>query len=291
MAMAEIYNFEVSQGNFDNLVLKNSYKLPVFCLFMRTSVGDCIALERKMAVFAKDFAGQFVLARIDIDMETELAEKYAIKNLPIIKVIKDGEVVHQELGLLTDEELEELFKTYGIYHQSDEIRLEAREKHLAGDTNGAIQLLTTAINNDPKNTRIAMDMVQIMLDINLIEEARSLFNRLPDKDKETELGRSLIGILTFKDLASKTVGKVELLHRVDGNPDDFDAKFDLAICLVAEHAYQMAAEQLFNILAKNVDFREGAARELVVSIINMLEGNNVQLAQDFRKQLSSLLAE
>jgi len=74
----QILNFEVSQSNFNSVVLMNSYKLPIFTLFMSPSLGMCIQLDSLLSKFAEDFAGEFLLARIDIDMGTGLREQYEI---------------------------------------------------------------------------------------------------------------------------------------------------------------------------------------------------------------------
>jgi putative thioredoxin len=291
MNSTEIYNFEVSQNNFNSIVLMNSYKLPVFTLFMSPSIGDCIKLERNLSEFAEEFKGQFVLARIDIDMEADLKEQYGIVNVPTIKVFKDGNMVHQEVGLLDENELAELMKTHGIFRRSDEMREEARTQHLQGNTPEAIKIMTEAINSDPSNTRIAMDMIQIMLDINVLDPATELYNKLPDRDKESDIGKALLGQITFKGLAAKTPGLVELMEHVKQQPEDFDARFNLAVCYVAEHGYEEAMNQVFEILNAEPTYKEGAAQELAVTIINMLEVNDSQLAQDSRRMLSNMLSQ
>ncbi|BCN92507.1 thioredoxin [Thiomicrorhabdus immobilis] len=286
-----IHNYEVSQGNFNSIVIMNSYKLPVFALFMSPSIGACITLENNMANLAEEFAGQFILARVDVDMEPDLREEYQIQNVPTLKIFKDGQMVHQEVGLLNEQELADLMKAQGFYRQSDEMREQARQKHISGDTSAAIQLLTEAIQQDPSNTRVAMDMIQILLDINIVDQAKTLFNRLPNKDKESVIGKSLIGQITFKDLAANTPGLVALVNQVQSEPGNFDARFDLALCYVAEHGYEEAMNQIFEILDKEPGYKQGAAQELAVTIINMLEPNNPQLAQDSRRILSNMLAQ
>ncbi|WP_040726560.1 tetratricopeptide repeat protein [Thiomicrorhabdus sp. Kp2] len=291
MSSNQVLNFEISQSNFNSVVLMNSYKLPVFTLFMSPSLGMCIQLENLLTNFAEDFAGQFLLARVDIDMETDLREQYEIVNVPTLKVFKDGEMVHQEVGLLEEAELAALLKSYGIYKASDEMREQAKTSHLNGDTAGAIKLLTEAIQSDPSNTRVALDMIQILLDINELTEAKSLFNRLPDKDKNSEIGKAIIGQMTFKDLATKTPGLVSLLKTVEETPEDYEARLYLAVCYVAEHAYEEALDQVFEILENDRGFKEGAAQELTITIINMLEGSQPELAKDARRVLSNLLAQ
>ena len=140
------------------------------------------------------------------------------------------------------------------------------------------------------NTRVALDMVQVMIDIGELEQARTLFNKLPEKDKSGDTGRSLTSQLTFKQLAAKTTGKDELLRRIASKPDDYDAHFDLSICLVAEHDYRQAMDHLFAILRQEPDYKQGAAREMIISLINMLVSNEPELAQEFRRRLGNELA-
>ena len=291
MSTADIYNFEVTQNNFNSIVLMNSYKLPVFTLFMSPSIGACVSLEKSLAEYARDFAGQFILARVDVDMSPELRDQYEIVNVPTLKIMKDGEMVHQEIGMLNEDEIADLFKSFGIYRASDTLRQQARDAHIKGDTPEAIKLLTQAIQEDPSSTLVAMDMIQIMLDINVLDQAKALFNRLPDHAKESDIGKAIIGQITFKDLASKTPGLLELVKTIEVEPMNFDARFDLAVCYVAEHAYEDALNQVFEILDAEHTYRDGAAQELSVSIINMLEANEPELAKEARRVLSNMIAQ
>lgn len=290
MSQADALIFEISKKSFDTSVLLNSHKLPVVVEFMAVWSEPCIHLEASLVALAKEFAGQFIFAKVDMDEQPELIKEYAVKNVPTLKVFRGGEVVRTEEGLLETDELRQLLKTFGVFRQSDEMRMQARQQHLAGDTIAAVNLLTQAIQQDPSNTRVAMDMVQIMLDIGQLEPAKSLFNRLPDSAKQTDTGRSLIGQLTFQDFASKTAGKDTLLQRIAVNPADYDAHFDLAICLVAEHQYHEAMEHLFNIFNTAPDYKGGAVKEMIINLINMLMPNEPEMAKAFRRRLGGALS-
>ena len=80
-----------------------------------------------------------------------------------------------------------------------------------------------------------MDMVQVFIDIGETAQAQGLFNKLPDKDKNSDMGKSLLGQLSFAELAAKTEGINTLTTRLADNADDHDARFDLAVCRVAGH--------------------------------------------------------
>jgi putative thioredoxin len=290
MSDQQAFIFEVSQANFGSTVILNSHKIPVVVEFMLMWSEPCIKLEESLVDLAREFAGQFIVAKVDIDEQQALRKEYGIENVPTLKVFKDGAVVRTEEGLIGDEDLRVLMKSYGVFRESDDMREQARLKHIAGDTVGAVTLLTQAIQKDPGNTRVALDMVQVMVDMGELESAQTLLDKLPPTDRESPTGRSLLGQLTFKKLASKTEGMERLQGRIVSNPLDHDARFDLAVCLVAEHDYRQAMEHLFAILDKQPDYKEGAAKEMIISLSNMLAPNEPTLAQEFRRRLGSALS-
>lgn len=286
----DVYIFEVSEKSFAESVIQNSHKIPVFVEFMGFWSEPCIALSDVLSSLASEFASQFILAKVDIDEQDTLRKEYNIQNLPTIKVFINGEVVASEEGQMNENECRALLKQYGIFHESDEMRLEARELHLSGDTQAAFMLLTDAIKKDPQNTRIAMDMVQIFIDSKLIDNANALFNKLPSAVKDSKLGQSLARQLAFTNQAEKTDGIAALQTRIQHNPQDYDARFDLAICYIAEYETIAAIDELFYILQNKVDYKDGAAKEMIIVLVGILKEKEPELAKDTQQRLSNILA-
>ncbi len=282
--------FELGHKQFDQYALLNSYKAPVVVEFMGIWSEPCIALADTFADLAKEFAEEFVFAKVDVDEQQELRKQYNIQNLPTTIVFKDGEVARTEQGLLSQEEARSLLKDFGISRESDLLREQAREKHLSGDSSSAILLLTEAIKNDPSNVRVAMDMTQVLIDIKQYEQAFALFDRLPESARKTDMGKALVGQISFIKLALKTAGREALEARLSKDDTDMDARFDLAICLMAEYQYTEASEQLFQILEQQLDYRDGAAREMISVMSNMLATTMPELSQQIRRRLSNMIA-
>jgi len=280
---------EVGESGFSRYVLDNSHKLPVLVEFMDVASEPCAVMADTLAGLAKEFAGQFVFAKVDIDEQPELGKQYNIENLPSLLVFQKGELSFAEQGQLTGDELRVLLRGLDVFNKADALREEARNKHMAGDTGEAVMLLSKAIQQDPGNTRVAMDMVQIFIDVGELEQAQGLFNKLPDSDKESSMGKSLVGQLTFADLAAKTMGVSALNERLAKDTNDHAARFDLSVCLVAGHDYDGAMEQLFSLMEMKPDYQDGAAKEMIITITNMLSPNNPEQAGVYRKRLSSLL--
>ena len=287
----EVFVFEVSEKSFNRSVILNSNKIPVLVEFMGVWSEPCVLMADLFAGLAKEFAEQFIFAKVDIDEQPGLREQFKIEDVPTLIIFKDGQTVRTEVGQLQETEARSLLKDLGIFHQSDLMREEAREKHLSGDTSAAILLLTEAIQKDPQNTRIAMDMVQIFIDLGQLEDAQSLFNRLPEQDKKSEMGRALTGQLLFMNLATKTEGMDKLSQRLEQDETDHAARFDLAICQVAQHKHQDALENLLVIQKAEPTFKEGAAKELISALSNMLSPRHPELAQEYRRKLANILSE
>lgn len=287
----DVLVFEVGEQGFARYVIENSHKLPVLVEFMGVWSEPCVLMADSLADLAEEFAGQFVFAKVDIDEQQGLRDQYEIKNVPTLLVMQNGEVELTQEGQMQEDELRILLRGLGVYRESDELRAQARSQHMAGKTQDAVMLLTQAIQLDPGNTRVAMDMVQIFIDTGELEQATGLFNKLPDRDKQSEMGKSLVGQLTFADLAAKTSGIESLTKQLAQNEDDHDARFDLAVCLVSKHDYNAAVEHLFTLLQSAPDYKEGAAKEMIITISNMLAPNDPEQAQSYRRRLSNLMSQ
>jgi len=283
----EVFIFEVSKQNFDTTVIQNSHKLPVLVEFIGVWSGPCIQMSDEIANLAKEFAGQFIFAKVDVDEQPELMKQYEVENVPTLNVIVNGEVVKTKEGLLTQNELRDILKGLDVYSKTDELRQQARKKHIAGDTLAAIQLLTQAMQQDPANTKTAMDMAQVLIDLNELEQAKGLFNKLPNDAKNSDMGKAILGQLAFFDLAEKTQGKFQLQQILLTNTSNCDAHFDMATCLIAEREYQQAIDHLFEIMNIDANYKNDAAREMIITVTNMLTPNNPELASSFRSRLSS----
>jgi len=286
----EVFVFEVSHKSFEQYVLLNSHKIPVVVEFLGVWSGPSIAMSDLFADLAKEFAEEFIFAKVDVEEQEELKKQYNIENIPTTIVFKDGEPVRTEVGELKEAEARQLLKDFGIFNKSDQMREEAREKHLAGNTPAAIMQLAEAIKMDPSNTRIALDMIQIFMDLDELEQAAGLYAKLPETDKQSETGKALGGQLSYMKLASKTAGIDALNAQLASNAGDFDARFDLAICLVAKYQSEEAINHLFYIFEKNPEYKDGAAKELIITLTNVIATVNDEMAQGFRRRLANTLS-
>ncbi len=101
--MAEI---TVTSKNFSNEVEKN--QLPVIADFWASWCGPCRMLSPILEQAAKELEGKAVVAKINVDDEPELANKFSISSIPTIMVFKNGKVVKKSIGVISKEQIIEL---------------------------------------------------------------------------------------------------------------------------------------------------------------------------------------
>jgi len=287
----DIYIFEATKANFDQVVIQNSHKLPVVTLFMGVWSEPCFVLSEIFSKLAKEFAGQFIFAKIDIDEQQELRDQFKIENVPTILIIQNGKATMTSEGLLTEDEARTLLKGVNVFNMIDAMRDKARNKHMNGDTQSAIMLLSEAMQQEPGNTDVALDMVQIFIDLKEFEQANGLLNKLPEAAKQTDMGKSVVGQLFFINLAAEKDSINVLEQAIEKNENNLQAKFDLAVCLTAEYDYEKALAHLLDLHKQDEGFQDGAAKELMVTLINMLKQTQPDVASKAQQQLSNYLSQ
>jgi len=281
--------FDVTDNDFEKYVLNNSDKSPIFVFFINVKSVVCVQMHDLFTELASEFAEQFVLAEVDVSENQVLVKQYKILMTPTLKVFIDGKEVFSVDGELSEEEARDLLNSFDIVSEIEEMRDKARDLHLKGDTIKAIILLSDAIKQDPSNTWVAMDMVQILIDLGDLDQAGGLFNKLPDLDRNSDTGLSLFGQLQIKTKANQTAGLKVLSENILLNPDDFEARLDCAICELAESNVEQALDQLFYIQEHNAEYKEGAAKEMIMAIINAIVPTNRETANKYRTKLAVLL--
>ena len=98
--MAEI---NVSESNFDEVVLKS--ELPVLVDFWATWCGPCRMLGPVVASVAKEEEGKVLIAKVNVDENPELAQRFGIRSIPTLMLFKDGIAVNTSLGFIPKDKL------------------------------------------------------------------------------------------------------------------------------------------------------------------------------------------
>ncbi|MDE7377937.1 MAG: thioredoxin [Paraprevotella sp.] len=97
----------ITDSNFEELMASGK---PVVIDFWATWCGPCKKVGPIIEELAKDYEGQAVIGKCDVEENDDLASRFGIRNVPTILFIKNGEVVDKQVGAASKSALEEKLK-------------------------------------------------------------------------------------------------------------------------------------------------------------------------------------
>lgn len=287
MASNSDYIFEVDEGNFQEIVIENSHRLPVLVDFWASWCAPCQMLMPVLAKLADEYAGKFLLAKVNTDEQRQLAGEYGIRSLPTVKLFRNGTVVDEFLGVQSEGAIRALLDAYAD-RESDRIRAQAMEAHMGGDTSAAIELLWNAITTDPGNTRAHMDLAQLLVEEGDFDNGEKVLKSLPNaKQADSDVTR-LYARIKFARLAEEAPGADVLEQTLLKDPGNCEARYQLSAFKALEGDYEGAMDQLLEILRRDRSYRDDAGRKGLLSIFELLGGSG-PLVNRYRALMSSAL--
>jgi putative thioredoxin len=89
---------EITEKNFNEKVIKQSKKIPVVVDFWAEWCMPCVMLGPLLGKLAEEYKGKFILAKINVDENPQLAEKFEVMSIPSVKMFKNGEITNEFTG-------------------------------------------------------------------------------------------------------------------------------------------------------------------------------------------------
>jgi putative thioredoxin len=100
--MTQRLSFEVTEADFDTLVVNRSHEVPVLLDISADWCSPCRTLEPVLQRLLLDFAGRFVLARVDADENMRIAGRHQAKGFPTVIAYSFGQVIDRFHGMQTE---------------------------------------------------------------------------------------------------------------------------------------------------------------------------------------------
>lgn len=100
----------VTDEAFQKTVLENT--LPVIVDFWAPWCGPCKMLGPILDKMAKEFEGKLIVAKVNTDEHQEWAGKYGVQGIPTMLMMKDGKIVHRQVGVLPEPMLRDTIKNF-----------------------------------------------------------------------------------------------------------------------------------------------------------------------------------
>lgn len=281
------YIHDVTIENFESVVISGSFNQPVLVDFWADWCQPCQSLIPVLHKLVEEYNGAVILAKVNSDEQGQLAAQAGVKSLPTVKLFVNGQIVNEFMGALPESEVRKFLEPY-IQTESDAVLNEALQAYSEGNQQQALEMLNTALANDPQNAKLKINIAKLVANQNDFESAKALLESLPEKDKDDPEVKKILAQIKLAEQLKDLGDPQELEKRINDNPDDLDALLQMSQYLTAAENYEAAITLLMQIMKKDRGFKDDAGRKGLIELFDMLGGDN-PLVQTYRRKMFTLL--
>lgn len=279
---------DVSAKDFNETVIEGSRRVPVIVDFWAPWCAPCRALAPVLEKLATEHQGKFTLVKINSDENQPLAAQWGVRGIPNVKAFVGGKLVDEFSGALPEPMVREFLKRV-IPSPAEELRLQAEAIYRESrDGVKALNLLTQALEVDPRHEPALIDSAAVLADLGRHEEAKPFLDRLAPVTQMDERVAALRARLDFADAAAHGLDAQALERRLGQAPDDLEARLQLANLYAAQQDYARALDHLLEIVRRDRAFRDDVGRRTMLQIFGVL-GNQDERVSEYRRRLASAM--
>jgi putative thioredoxin len=261
--------------------------------------GPCKQLTPVLEKVAADYADKgVVLIKIDVEAEKFIAAQFRIQSIPTVYAFFQGQPVADLSSARTEGQLtaalDQILAQLPVAGEAQTLEAEIEpliamgEQVLAeGDAERAANIFEQVREMAPEHPEVLAGLARAQLAAGRIEDARTTLAAVPEKaEKDPAVARARSALALAE--AAPAGETAELEQRIAADGDDHQARIDLAGALLAAGERDAAADQLFESIARDRDWKDGAARK---RLLQMLEAVGLEdpWAGTQRRRLSAIL--
>lgn len=271
---------DITLANFESDLIQASLQQPVLLDIWAEWCGPCKALGPVLEQLETEYAGRFLLAKVNADEQQEitsqLSQMFGVRSIPFCVMFVGGQPVDGFVGALPAEKIRAFLDKHvpGEGEIISELEtLEAEQLAESGDTETALAKLEDALAKDPGNDEARYDLIKLLLAEGALEGAQAIFAPIADRATGLLAEQRVNAFARYIDaLAAARQGRspAELSAAIDANKRDFGARFELAQVFFASGHFTEAMDELLEIIMRDKGWSDELARKTYVAILEVM---------------------
>ncbi len=283
------------EASFMTDVVEASQHTPIIVDFWAPWCGPCKTLGPQLEKAVIAAKGAVKMVKVNVDEAQMIAGQLQIQSIPTVYAFHKGQPIDGFQGAQPESEIkafvDRVVKAAGGEAPGDQLAeaVQAAEDMLTeGSAADAAQTFAAILGEDPNHAGAYGGMVRAHIAMGELDQAEALLNGAPiEISKSPELEAAHAQLLLARQAAD--AGPVtELAAAVEANPDDLQARFDLAQALYATGDAEGAVDHLLDIFRRDREWNDGAAKVQLFTIFEAMKAND-PIALNGRRKLSSMI--
>ena len=283
---------EGSEATFMKDVVEMSQTVPVIVDFWAPWCGPCKTLGPQLEAAVTAAKGKVRMVKIDVDRAPGLSQQLRIQSIPTVYAFFQGQPVDAFQGAIAGSEVKKFVEKLAAMNPEDgglAEALEAAEAMLAeGAAVDAAETFAAILAEEPENAAAYGGLIRSHLAMGDLDKADEIAAAAPTK---IAAGHEVSAAKAQIELARQAAkaGPEDLLRAaVQRDPDDRQARFDLATALHASGKVEEAVTTLLDLFKLDRDWNDGAAKAQLFIMFEALKPQDpIVLAG--RRRLSSMI--
>jgi putative thioredoxin len=286
---------DVSEATFMADVVEASQEVPVIVDFWAPWCGPCKQLGPALEAAVTAAKGAVRMAKVNVDENQMIAGQMRVQSIPTVYAFHKGQPIDGFQGALPPSEIDAFVARVieasgGVVDDGGlEAALEAAEEMLGeGDAQGAGETFAAILEQDQENVAAFGGLVRANIAMGALDQAEAVLAQCPDKmatAPEVEAARAQLELARQAEHAGPVA---DLRAAVEAEPDNHQARLDLAQALHAAGETEAAVDELLELFRRDREWNDGAAKAQLFTIFEALKPND-PVVLNGRRKLSSMI--
>ena len=286
---------DVGEADFMTEVVEASRKTPVIVDFWAPWCGPCKQLTPALEQAVRAANGKVRLVKVNVDENQMIAGQLRVQSIPTVYAFVDGQPVDGFMGAVPPSELkafiDKLIGMAGGETLADAVAA-AEEMLEQGQAEDAVQVFAAILEEDPESLPAIGGLARAFVALGRLDEAEAALTRVhPAKTQDAAIAhaRAQIELARMSADGGADAGETEALRaRLEADPNDHQARLELAQALIAARDHEAAVNELLELFRRDREWNDGAAKTQLTTLFDSL-GPKDPLVGKGRRRLASMV--